>query len=316
MNEEVYNQIVAIVQAAMGGDKKAEQQIAQIMQAAEQGDQQAKQLANVIQEIAGKIQKAKFGAKLGYISSLNGKCPEGYEVEKFMSGGCVKCAKKKINKLSEGSNVKKRFTKGKKTKKCQFGGLVVRDGQIRPGFYPSYRLTTLPYGADDKMYPNITYTVNNMVGDEGNGFIQHLQLSENPDDWYTQLIGRGYGDDPANYTTYMQMPEHSGYVRNQNPDLPIYMELKPHQREEFNVLQDAIDEQSTWGPRVAPAWNDIEGQQRAKAEMKQNPRYPRKSSIHRSSRPLGLQEYLKIRKQTNPVVIKHRFGMFPLLHYK
>lgn len=110
MNEEVYNQIAAIVQAAMGGDKKAEQQIAQIMQAAEQGDQQAKQLAAVIQEIAGKIQKAKFGAKLVYISSLNGKCPEGYEVEKFMSGGCVKCAKKKIKKYQTGKQIKQPFT--------------------------------------------------------------------------------------------------------------------------------------------------------------------------------------------------------------
>lgn len=37
---------------------------------------------------------AKIGAKINYISRLQGKCPEGYEVEKFMAGGCVKCKKK------------------------------------------------------------------------------------------------------------------------------------------------------------------------------------------------------------------------------
>ena len=34
---------------------------------------------------------AKMGAKINYISRLQGKCPEGYEVERFMAGGCVKC---------------------------------------------------------------------------------------------------------------------------------------------------------------------------------------------------------------------------------
>lgn len=40
------------------------------------------------------ITLAKLGAKLSYIQELRGTCPEGYEVEKFMSGGCVKCKKK------------------------------------------------------------------------------------------------------------------------------------------------------------------------------------------------------------------------------
>lgn len=40
------------------------------------------------------ITLAKLGAKLNYIQELRGTCPDGYEVEKFMSGGCVKCKKK------------------------------------------------------------------------------------------------------------------------------------------------------------------------------------------------------------------------------
>ena len=43
--------------------------------------------------------------KLEYITLLNGKCPEGYEVEKFMAGGkpCMKCKKKAAQKMKQGS---------------------------------------------------------------------------------------------------------------------------------------------------------------------------------------------------------------------
>lgn len=40
------------------------------------------------------VSMAKLGAKLSYIQTLRGECPEGYEIEKYMSGGCVKCKKK------------------------------------------------------------------------------------------------------------------------------------------------------------------------------------------------------------------------------
>lgn len=51
--------------------------------------------------------------KLDYILSLNGRCPEGMEVEKFLAGGCVKCAKKAAAKaiMSCGGKAKKRITK-------------------------------------------------------------------------------------------------------------------------------------------------------------------------------------------------------------
>lgn len=67
------------------------------------------------------ISFAKLGAKLNYIQSLRGQCPEGYEVEKFMAGGCVKCRKKAqegtkvvdIFKEKCGGKAKKRITKKK-----------------------------------------------------------------------------------------------------------------------------------------------------------------------------------------------------------
>lgn len=40
---------------------------------------------------------AKLGAKLEHINKLNGKCPDGYEVVKHMSGGTVKSSCKKCN---------------------------------------------------------------------------------------------------------------------------------------------------------------------------------------------------------------------------
>lgn len=40
------------------------------------------------------ISMAKLGAKLSYVQTLRGECPKGYEVEKYMAGGCVKCKKK------------------------------------------------------------------------------------------------------------------------------------------------------------------------------------------------------------------------------
>lgn len=58
---------------------------------------------------------AKMGAKLDYLQRLNGKCPDGYEVEKYLAGGCVKCKKKllKNTPLMDkcGGQVKKRIKK-------------------------------------------------------------------------------------------------------------------------------------------------------------------------------------------------------------
>lgn len=60
------------------------------------------------------ITVAKLGAKIDYLKSLRGECPEGYEVEKFMAGGCVKCRKKAESAAFKdkcGAKMKKRVKK-------------------------------------------------------------------------------------------------------------------------------------------------------------------------------------------------------------
>lgn len=98
MNENIQQQIVQLVQAAMQGSKEATQQINQIMAAAKQGDQKATQLAQMIQAVAQQIQggsvKAALGAKLNYVQKLKGNCPEGTEKIYLKNGGCM-CQQKK-----------------------------------------------------------------------------------------------------------------------------------------------------------------------------------------------------------------------------
>lgn len=69
------------------------------------------------------ISMAKLGAKLSYVQTLRGECPEGYEVEKYMAGGCVKCKKK-----AEGAKVvdifKDKCKAKKRVKKDQKGAVV------------------------------------------------------------------------------------------------------------------------------------------------------------------------------------------------
>lgn len=87
--QDMQQQVVALVQAAMQGDQKATQTVNQIMEAAQKGDPKAVQLAQLIQEVAKQMQgqatAAKWGAKLRYIKSL-----------KYAKGGkaCPECTKK------------------------------------------------------------------------------------------------------------------------------------------------------------------------------------------------------------------------------
>lgn len=135
--QQLQQQIVQLVQAAMQGDQQATQQIQQIMQAAQQGDPQAAQIAQMIQQVAQQmqsqqVQAAKFGAKLNYIRQLQGQCPEGYQMEYFKKGGqlCKRCMKKEqggnmsyptLNSVSE--QFKMEAAKcGKKMKKKACGG--------------------------------------------------------------------------------------------------------------------------------------------------------------------------------------------------
>ena len=107
--QDMQQQVVALVQAAMQGDKKATDTVNQIMEAAKAGDQQAMQIAQMIQQVAQQMQgqaaSAKLGAKLGYIKSL-----------KYARGGktCPACEQK----------VEMKKCGGKKAKKKYFGGIL------------------------------------------------------------------------------------------------------------------------------------------------------------------------------------------------
>lgn len=113
------------------------QQYKQVKEKGSQGLQILKQTYNKIME--QKQVYAKLGAKLDYINQLRGKCPDGYEVEKFGSGGCVKCKKKQqageqvveqFRSEKCGGKVKKRVSKKKCGSKMKpvptdkFGGIL------------------------------------------------------------------------------------------------------------------------------------------------------------------------------------------------
>ena len=111
--QDIQQQVVALVQAAMQGDEKANQTVTQIMEAAKAGDPQATQLAQLIQQVVqqmkGQATAAKWGSKLNYIRSL-----------KYAKGGkaCPECGKSAPLKVEE----KACGGKAKKAKKHYFGG--------------------------------------------------------------------------------------------------------------------------------------------------------------------------------------------------
>lgn len=121
----IEQQAIALVQAAMQGDTKANQTIQNIMQAAERGDQRvtrvAQLLKNIIQQMKGS-RKARLGAKLDYIKQSIGECPEGQEVVYFKKGGeiCKMCAGKKMQDGGKSDPIKN--FKKKKVNKHQQGG--------------------------------------------------------------------------------------------------------------------------------------------------------------------------------------------------
>lgn len=105
--QDMQQQVVALVQAAMQGDKKATQTVNQIMEAAKAGDQQATQIAQMIQQVVQQMQgqatAAKWGSKLNYIKSL-----------KYAKGGktCPACEQKVEMKKCGGKKAKKRYFGG------------------------------------------------------------------------------------------------------------------------------------------------------------------------------------------------------------
>ena len=105
--QDLQQQVIALVQAAMQGDQQATQQVNQIMEAAKSGDPKAAQIAQMIQQVVQQMQgqatSAKWGAKLRYIQSL-----------KYAKGGktCPECEKKKIEEKKCGGKAKKRYFGG------------------------------------------------------------------------------------------------------------------------------------------------------------------------------------------------------------
>ena len=105
--QDMQQQVIALVQAAMQGDQKATETVNKIMEAAKAGDQQAIQIAQMIQAVAEQMQgqatAAKWGAKLNYIRSL-----------KYAKGGktCPTCNQKIEMKACGGKKAKKRYFGG------------------------------------------------------------------------------------------------------------------------------------------------------------------------------------------------------------
>lgn len=130
MNEQQLQQAFIQFLAQKTGAKTQEELEAVIQQLGEQGLQQAYQeFMQMIQQ--QQVQAAKFGAKLNYIKSLRGQCPEGYEMQYFKSGGqlCKKCMKKQqeVERDSRPQNPVDEFKCGRKMKKRAEGGDINYD---------------------------------------------------------------------------------------------------------------------------------------------------------------------------------------------
>lgn len=130
MNEQQLQQAFLQFLAQKTGAQNQQELEAAIQQMGEQGLQQAYQeFMQMMQQ--QQVQAAKFGAKLNYIKSLRGQCPEGYEVQYYAKGGhlCKKCAKRQEmeNTYKNPIDEFKCGRKIKKTKKKAEGGDIDYD---------------------------------------------------------------------------------------------------------------------------------------------------------------------------------------------
>ena len=132
MNEQELQQAFIQFLAQKTGAKTQQELEKVIQQMGEQGLKQAyAEFMQMIQQ--QQVQAAKFGAKLNYIRSLRGQCPDGYELQYYKSGGqlCKKCIRKQM--MQEGGDVPQnpvdQFKCGRKIKKkkCETGGMINMD---------------------------------------------------------------------------------------------------------------------------------------------------------------------------------------------
>lgn len=96
MDEQIKQAFLQYLQEKSGASTEQEFQT-YLKQLGEEGIQQAYQeFLQAMQE--QQVQAAKFGAKLNYIRSLRGLCPDGSTPKFFKEGGriCKKCASKVI----------------------------------------------------------------------------------------------------------------------------------------------------------------------------------------------------------------------------
>ena len=132
MNEQELQQAFIQFLAQKTGAKTQQELEKVIQQMGEQGLKQAyAEFMQMIQQ--QQVQAAKFGAKLNYIRSLRGQCPDGYELQYYKSGGqlCKKCIRKQM--MQEVGDVPQnpvdQFKCGRKIKKkkCETGGMINMD---------------------------------------------------------------------------------------------------------------------------------------------------------------------------------------------
>ena len=129
MNEQQLQQAFIQFLAQKTGAKNQQELEAAIQQLGEEGLKQAyAEFMQMMQQ--QQVQAAKFGAKLNYIKSLRGQCPEGYEISYYKVGGtlCKKCMKKQ-QEMKDGGQVPKNpideFKCGRKMKKKKAQGGAV-----------------------------------------------------------------------------------------------------------------------------------------------------------------------------------------------
>ena len=97
MNEEQLQQqfMQLLVQEAQKAGAKTEEDVKAFIE--QIGPEKVQQMYQAFKQQAA--QKAQLGAKLNYIKSLKGGCPEGQELVYFKKGGriCKACQGKKMN---------------------------------------------------------------------------------------------------------------------------------------------------------------------------------------------------------------------------
>lgn len=106
MDEQTQKEFIQFLMQQTGA--KNEQELQQVIQKlGKEGMQKAFQAFQQAKQQEAQAIRARLGAKLQYVHSLNGNCPDGYSLQMFKAGGriCKKCIKnsKPVSKANGGS---------------------------------------------------------------------------------------------------------------------------------------------------------------------------------------------------------------------